>query len=322
MKTVAYALILTLVAGGSYWWYTKEVMPCQIPIAYSIGTIDPRFGLSEADVKAAVADAEALWEREVAQELFVYDENADFKINFKYDDRQATTNAAQNLSDVLEDRKGMSEEVSAAYQEKLTVYESEKATYEAQVEAYERRVNAYEADVEKWNTAGGAPQGEYERLNKEQQALEAEERSLNREAARLNALVAELNALGEEGNELVENYNNTVEIYNTRFGHDHEEEFTQGDFQGDSINIYEYRDEEELILVLAHEFGHAIGIGHVEGGTSLMHYLMEDQTLAEGVSEEDIAALSYTCSISPWEYFMNQLGFQEASVIASFQKFE
>ena len=82
-------------------------------------------------------------------------------------------------------------------------------------------------------------------------------------------------------------------MFNNQFGGTRE--FTQGDYQGDHINVYQFRDRAELILVLAHELGHALQLDHVENPASIMYYLMGEQPPESRLSAEDLEAFAQTC---------------------------
>jgi len=81
--------------------------------------------------------------------------------------------------------------------------------------------------------------------------------------------------------------------FNEQFGESRE--FTQGDYQGDKISIYTFLDEAELVRVLVHEFGHALGIGHVENSESMMYHLMSNQPTIARLSVEDTQAFFAVC---------------------------
>jgi predicted Zn-dependent protease len=102
-----------------------------------------------------------------------------------------------------------------------------------------------------------------------------------------------LNAIGAKGNSLITDYNEIVNNYNEEFSEPLE--FTQGDFTGDAIHIYQFDSEGELAIVLAHEFGHALSLDHVENEKSIMYHFMGGQDSISGISTEDIAEFHESC---------------------------
>src|SRR5690606_10416202 len=121
----------------------------------------------------------------------------------------------------------------------------------------------------------------------------AEYEKLQSESDVLNGIVTELNRIGARGNLLIQDYNSSVNQYNTQFGEAHD--FTQGDYTPGAINVYQFDSEDELVIVLAHEFGHALALGHVENESSVMYHFMEKQDVEEGLSPEDIAHFKDMC---------------------------
>jgi hypothetical protein len=295
--------MIVLIASGGYWYYVVEAV-CRVPISYSIGTIDPRFNLSYDEVRTAVSDAESMWEGATGRNLFTYDEVKGIPINYIYDDRQERTNTEQVLREELEEKQNLSEEVKDQYEDLSAQYDQLKAQYERQSDAYEVRLAAHNTEVARWNDGGGAPADVYEQLNIRQTELGKEQKDLNTIAYQLNLLVREINKLGDKGNVLVSAYNNVVETYNDNF--EEEQEFTQGDYQGTAINIYQYTTPEELRLVLAHEFGHALSLGHVKDPAAIMFSLMEQQSLETGITADDGAEFDRVCgksSFAPWAFW-------------------
>jgi predicted Zn-dependent protease len=64
------------------------------------------------------------------------------------------------------------------------------------------------------------------------------------------------------------------------------------------INIYQFHDESDLELVLAHELGHALGLNHVENPESVMYYLMEKQNLENiQLTTQDLQAIKNVCGM-------------------------
>ena len=64
-----------------------------------------------------------------------------------------------------------------------------------------------------------------------------------------------------------------------------------------SINIYIYVDKQQLLNVLAHEFGHALGIKHTDKEGSIMYSYQTDQNFhLDHVTSVDVAALQALCN--------------------------
>jgi len=262
-------------------------------LGYRTGVIDESFDLSKEEARDYVSQAESLWEEMVGRELFVYDETADFTIDFVFDERQASANSEAEQRYILDERKEENELLLQTIESLQADYEQLSTAYETRVDQYETKLAAYNAEVQKHNDRGGAPAGVFADLEEERDELNTEAGELSDMVAKLNTLAAEINRLSERGNALVNEYNEDVSEYNEEFGF--AREFTQGDYQGGNINVYKFSSEEELITVLAHEFGHALGIDHVEGTSSLMYYLLEDVHNWPTLTTDDLAAYREVC---------------------------
>ncbi len=294
-KTIATVLAVALVFGGGYWYYTAFA-GCDVPITYQVGSIDERFSISEDEARTAISTAESLWEDSTGRNLFTYDDDGEVVINFVYDERQERADEEEELREVLEQKEGMSDSVKAQYEKLLSEYEDLKVSYRNALSTYEARLVAYNEEVAEWNERGGAPKDVYTRLSETQEALSKEEKRLSGYITELNTLARNINNLGNKGNSIISDYNSLVNVYNDEFSEG--DEFTQGDYTKGVINIYEFASSEELSLVLAHEFGHALGVSHVEGEASIMYHFMEVQKLIIGLTTEDLAAFDAVCGES------------------------
>ena len=105
--------------------------------------------------------------------------------------------------------------------------------------------------------------------------------------------MTDINTLTETANEVVKKYNEGVNTYNHTFSEG--AEFTQGDYQGDKINIYQFKNRDELVLVLAHELGHALGIDHVDNPESIMYRQMGEQSVGKGLTDQDLQDFRLVC---------------------------
>jgi hypothetical protein len=59
-------------------------------------------------------------------------------------------------------------------------------------------------------------------------------------------------------------------IYSSGEKYEKDEAYTQGDYTGNSINIYNFDDRDELVTLLAHEFGHALEVPDNQDPDSIM----------------------------------------------------
>jgi hypothetical protein len=300
------ALILSVVLGITY-WYQSTAHLCPAPIAYRLGQIDEEFALTPDAAQAYLAQAEAVWSAGTGrQDLFYFDETADFPVNFIFDDRQALANAERLTRaelDTLEANNNAAVAALAAASERFTARES---AYETAVREYETRLAAYNAQAARLNAAGGATSEELTALTSEQQELDRTLAALAAERQSLQTLARDLNEQSEEVNERIREYNTLVNAYNADFAAGRE--FTQGDYQGSEINIYKFSDEVELVSVLAHELGHALGLGHVEGEESVMYYLMTERTTVPTLSEADQAAFLALCGTGDeWDHQIRRM---------------
>ncbi len=288
-------LVLLLIATlfGSGFWYNQIDTVCKVPVRYRIGEVDSRFGTSEEEVKRIAEQAEAIWESEPSTELFVYDAEAKLPINLVFDERQENAELEAELREDLQAKEGMSESVGAQYEKLINEFRTLKKQYESRVVTYESSLKDYNSEVADWNSKGGAPEPVLNTLRESETSLKEEQTALEKLADKLNTIVNELNRIGARGNTLIGDYNTIVDEYNERFSEGHE--FTQGDYKREAINIYQFDSEDELTIVLAHEFGHALALDHVENERSIMYRTMGAQEREEGITPEDKAELERVC---------------------------
>ena len=287
------ALILTLSLAGVQWYQTTKYI-CPIPIEYRLGVIDKSFDFSADEARLAIEAAERVWEDAIGADIFSYNEQADFVINFVFDDRQATADAQttdrQRLDTIAEQNEQFRQEIASLQ----ASYEAEQVEFDAQRQVYEADLEEYNTRGTQINDRGGAGPAIFAELESERSRLDATSNRLRAEADDLSNLAQQLNTLSSEGNQLIESYNREVQAYNRQYGESHE--FTQGDYRGGEINVYKFSNDAELVSVVAHEFGHALGIDHVEEPDALMYYLLNGQ-LSQTVelAPSDIAAYQTTC---------------------------
>ena len=257
-------LIVIATAGGSVYYTYHNVQPCTHPVAYSIGAIDPRFEVSTSTVLAEARAAAAVWNRAAGKAVLIYDPEAQMKISFIYDEREASAKLGARLA------------------REQAALDSERESLDALHEQFAVEQAAYNQKVADSNARGGASGSAFASLEEERQSLKARGDSLNARARAFNERVAA--------------FNTTAASYNTTAGHTFEEGHYRQDASGASIEIYEFVDTNQLERVLAHELGHAIGLDHNDDPKSIMYAQNESGKLTP--SAADLAALKALCGVS------------------------
>lgn len=286
LSTIIFFTIILIIASKLYPASFEKLYTysfCDQPIHYRIDTIDPRFNLSKDSFSSDVADAVQSWNSTEGKDLFVYDPKGDLSINLIYDQRQyLTTKISQMENTVQSEKQSLKPQVSEF--QKLSADLSQK-------------IAALNSEVEMWNSKGGAPEQEFDKIIQRQQELKTEEERLNVMAKSLNMSASEYNSQVDLLNKNIKNFNNALE-----------ERPEEGIFKGpeNRIEIYFSNNKAELIHTIAHELGHAIGIsGHVSNSKAIM-YAKTSQTLT--LTEEDIAGLKDVCKKHTiFEFLQNKL---------------
>jgi predicted nuclease with TOPRIM domain len=243
--------------------------PCAKPLGYKIGTIDPRFELTDDELKSDIAIAGDAWSNAYGKNLFVYDPEASLIINLVYDKRQDLSQQINSLKGEIEtDKNAIKPEIDA---------------YEKRVAVFNERMRKLNADIEAWNASDGTSEGEYGRLKKEQDEL-------NSEAAALNVMARSLNQSSDEFSAKVGELNQTVRQFNSALTVKPEEGLY--DPNTNTISIYFHTNQQEFIHTLSHELGHALGMGHVENDNAIMNAQTNTQRTP---GPEDIAELQRVC---------------------------
>lgn len=270
-KLLSYIFLLALIGASGYFIYQKNLRPCDKPLEYSIGRFDTQFGISEEDFKSYITEAGSVWETALGKKMFIYNPNANFKINLIYDERQLETIQKQKTE------FGLSA-VEDAFKKLDADFSAFKSEYDQKVAVYEQNLALYK-------------KGKYSNSQIEQLNNEASE--LNNMTKQLNALLAERNAKAVEYNKIAQDYNKQ---YNGGL------EFNQAEYVNDSsgerINVYQFSSKKDLILALTHELGHALGMNHVENPKSIMYYITGiNAETTPTPTAEDLVELNRVCKI-------------------------
>ncbi len=269
LRALVWPIVL---AGGFYIVVGVEFpAPCVHPIAYSIGRVDPQFHVSRDAFLRDVQNAEQVWEHESGKQLFAYDPNAQFTVNLVYDQRQQVVDQTNQFTHQLDTLSAQQQSAKNKYDQAYALYTSAK--------------NEYLQDVKDRKKS-------YDELEQERIAV--------------NKLADTVNSLATKEQQIVSTYNANVQQFNTTYAG--QREFDQGEYQGNTITIYEFSKNDDLQLVLEHELGHALGLGHVENPASIMYYMVNPKNLAsKELSIQDIGALTTQCRKTSLDIFWDRL---------------
>jgi hypothetical protein len=300
---VSIAILVGVFAGAIIFLFPA---PCAKPIRYAVGTLDPAFKLSNDSFRAVAEKAENAWEKAAGKQLFTYDPTASFTINMVYDERQQRTDRAKKITGSLEKVSRTHNELKAEYDTAYAAYMKAKKSYEQRLASYKADLVAYNEKVAGYNKEGGASQDEYATLQQEAKSLADRWNTLEQDRQELNVLASEVNNLAASESQVVDSYNQQVEKLNDEFSGSRE--FEQGEYTGNAITIYEFTGKEDLQLVLEHEMGHALGIGHLANPNAVMYYKVDrSAAFSPDLTKDDIAALRAQCKKSSFDVFYERL---------------
>ena len=272
--------------------------PCQEPITYRLGKVDERFNLPREEFRTAVKIASAMWGKPFSRDFFREEADGAIEINLLYDYRQEATDRLKKLNYKIDGSKSSYEELKSRLENLRAEYEQKKAGLNSDFNAYNAKANAFNADTESWNRRGGVPQSVHTRLMKEKEELAALSDNLRIRQEESKTLVDTINSVVVVINEIASN-NNLDLVDQQNIGNTLGREFCEGVYEYKngkrSITIYQYDNEYRLVRVLAHEFGHALGLNHTKSGDAVMYHLIQSDLLE--LSPDDIAALKSRCKI-------------------------
>ena len=286
------ALLIIIVAV-----FLHTPKPCQKTVTYRIGTVDERFGLTRREFALAVKIAADMWKKPLNRELFREDAQGKVEINLIYDYRQEASDKLKELNYRIDNTKTSYEDLKGRLETLKADYDRRKTTLAGDISHYNLRMSTLNESVEYWNRHGGITGDVHKQLMQEknelehlQEKLKVEQDDQRRLADTINSMVVVINEIASKINLDTVNYRNT--------GNSLGQEFCEGYYENkkgrQTINIYQFDNDYRLVRVLAHEFGHALGLNHSNDPRAVMHRLIQSDAIE--LSPDDIAVLRKKCN--------------------------
>lgn len=298
LRQFLFSLTLASVILGSGYFTVRALITglCDTTRTYTIGSVDPRFGISTSTVLSHLQEASDVWNGAYATStLLAYTPSrADITVNFVYDERQRTTIQNERLKQTINQEKEDLSEIKETIESLRAEYETLSASIQTRTASYSTRLAKHNNEVAYWNKRGGAPNEAYQRLQREAAGLETERVRLNADIGRFNTLAERIRQYGSDHNEIVSDINEKIGTLNETALR----EFEEGTYdpRTRTITIYEYSSETSLRRVLIHELGHSIGLDHVEDKEAIMYPVNQGKNTA--LTKADKEELVRTCQQS------------------------
>lgn len=282
-------------------------VPCAVPLRWRLESIDSRFGLSRTEAEVALRDAFRLWQTELGETLFEVDE-AGHPISFVFDERQASTQRRRTERDAATEIARELEVMKDAFDERQALQRRESTAYAEAAGTHGERTRLLNEEINAWNRQNDMPDSVRTRLGAEREDLADQGRTLDRRREQIQE--------GDEGlAEESRRVNSQVEEYNraqARLGRlpldraeagRYDEEVTTRDGEVEhvsrQIRVFRFDSPRDLVRVLAHELGHALGLGHANVAGAVMSAV---STFGEGegvpsLHGRDVEMLDATCPV-------------------------
>lgn len=296
---------------------------CRPGLHWYVDEVDARFGFSRSAVTTAAIRAAEMWNQAADADLFIPAEQGGdaIRVQLVYDHRQQ-----------LQEHITETDSRIARLGEQVSRFDTTLATKRAQLETYRQRIDALNEQIasrvaeaeaiisQHANQRGQVSRQVAERVNafqaQTQQLVDEQNiqvNNVNRLQADFNSRVAMRNQVADEQNTLVSQRNQAVQSHEAEWQrrgqgtesgrHEIQIRTTRRSISvvDETITIYSASNELGLVTILAHEFGHAIGINHVEGTASIMSERIESQSpgvYPQSLSAQDLEALQQVCDLA------------------------
>lgn len=271
---------------------------CKLPLTYQIAEIDPRFGISEDEVKIALEESSSKWSQVINRSVAEYSDTGDIRVDLVYDNRQKLFDDEISFKEKIRTKEREIRSLESIHDRLNRKFTKEETNFKEQEKEFRTELDSFNDWVKERNENGGFLESEVSQYNNRKDEIELSRKRLQDRSNELNTLSNRLNEKVDELNTLIDEKNRLVDLYNDKFSG--EKNFIQGQYKrngnDETIVVYQFKDRRELRLVLAHEIGHALGIGHVSNNEAVMYDHTKDQNKEKlQLTEDDKNAIIDIC---------------------------
>ncbi|MGM0589018.1 MAG: matrixin family metalloprotease [Bacteroidota bacterium] len=272
--------------------------PCEKLLTIRVGQVDPRYSISQQELKDIIQDVASLWNSAIHQPVVSYTPQGSIPIHLIYSKKQQQLDNRERISDRIDLQQQRMDRIKAGHDSIAQSYRELKYEYNDRLNRFNRIINDYNRTVQRINTRGGANPKQDSLLHQQKMRIDSLKQRLDQFRLEVDNKRNLVNDLAATINRLAAQANADVQRYNQQYGRIHK--FNQGryskDARGERIDIYQFSNRHDLRMVITHEVGHALGIDHVSNPASIMYYLRDQQDIQDlKLTAEDIAALKKQC---------------------------
>lgn len=283
--------------------YSKRV-PCNQPLHYTIGSIDPRFSITEPELEQAVEAAVVAWNTSTESDILAKREGdalqGDIVVQLVYDGRQERTDREIRFRERIRSQQIRLDRQQLQHEQKRATFDQRSQDYRNFAEQTTKRLDEFNEWIKEKNDNGGFEGTEIDKFNQLKKEVEDARADVRIKQQELDKLARSINTEMDELNEKFDAHNEMIEQYNEEFAGDLR--FAKATYQkttdGGVVTVSQFMNDKELVLIIAHELGHALGISHLNKPESIMYSQMGGQQLNPSIrlTKADISAVKNLCN--------------------------
>lgn len=278
--------------------------PCSQPLSYAIGNIDTRFSITEDELEKAVEKAAGVWNSGTDTILLSARKGEplrdDITIQLVYDDRQERTDREVRFRERIRSQQIRLDNQQINHDKKRKLFDQRSKEYQVFAENTSDQLDELNKWVTEKNDNGGFTGTDLEQFTQRKKEAEEAQEKVRIKQQELDVLARSINSEMDKLNEKYQVHNKLIDQYNDKFAGDLR--FAKATFQktsaGGVVTVNQFMNEKELILILAHELGHALGVSHLNQPKAVMYSLMGGQQINPFVqlTQSDIEAVVQLCN--------------------------